>query len=82
MHREDELRPFDAALGHGDGGDVEGGEVWGRWDVVMHGDLWRGVSSQIVRTAVTHIYSSFMCLYTSKLVTSHLHGLALADNID
>lgn len=41
MHKEEELRPVDVALGHGVGGDVEGREVGGRGNVVMHGDLWR-----------------------------------------
>lgn len=41
MHKEDELRPADVALGHGVGRDVESREVGGRGDVVMHGDLYR-----------------------------------------
>lgn len=45
IHKEDELRPADVALGHGGSGDVEGREVRGRRDVVMHGDLWRDRAS-------------------------------------
>jgi len=39
MHKEDELRPVDVALGLGVGGDAEGREVGGRGDVVVHGNL-------------------------------------------
>lgn len=46
MHKEDELRPADIALGHSVCRDVEGREVRGRRDVVMHGDLWRETTSQ------------------------------------
>lgn len=40
VHKEDELRSADVALGHGVCRDVEGREVRGRGDVEMHGDLW------------------------------------------
>lgn len=53
MHKEDELRPADVALGHDVGRDAEGREVGGRRNVVMHGDLWRDGSSLIICPA-TH----------------------------
>lgn len=56
MHKEDELRSADVALGHGVGGDVEGGEVGGRGDVVMHGDLWR--EGPFITQTHTHQHTS------------------------
>lgn len=79
LHKEDELRPFDATHCHGDGGDVEGREVWGRGDVVMHGDLWRGGrggSSQIIGTSVIHSGSLFACVKAIRaILCSHPYAL-------